>query len=270
MQIPFENTLNCEKCHQKYDEWFFECPRCHSENVLGKEDSKKHPFKYLPNFMNISLFLVGWLLLQILVLVLSLILIKDKTNIYNDPIIVYIEFGSYIGGIILMFCIMWRYIQYLPREFKNLKSYFAGAIAFLIICGFSYFWNIFLTSCGVNVATNSNQQALITMLKENPTIMFFVIVILGPISEELTYRVGLFSAFKHFKPWIAYIVSIGFFTLIHINFAGDIVSELASLPIYLCGATVLTYIFDKYGLSASLLAHVLNNGLMFLATIKGI
>ena len=63
--------------------------------------------------------------------------------------------------------------------------------------------------------------------------------------------------------WVAYIVTPLIFALIHFDFfagsAEGYINELLNLPSYIIAGVTLTIIYDKFGLSTSIVAHCGNN-----------
>ena len=116
---------------------------------------------------------------------------------------------------------------------------------------------------------NANQTAINSLLGSYPLFCILVLGILGPVVEELTYRIGLFSFLMRTKRWIAYLVTIVIFALIHFDFMSivpavrgdpsDLIKELINLPSYLFAGGVLCVLYDTVGFSASLVAHIGNN-----------
>ena len=64
---------------------------------------------------------------------------------------------------------------------------------------------------------NLNQQIINLILSKHPVSSFFWIVLLGPLVEELTYRVGLFNAISSRNRIAAYVVSALVFGFLHFN-----------------------------------------------------
>ena len=114
-------------------------------------------------------------------------------------------------------------------------------------------------------ADNNNQAAAVAVAKNYPIIAFFLLGFLGPICEELTYRVGLYSFFRRINKYLAFGVTIVVFALIHFDFgATDIINELWSLPSYLISGFILTLAYEHRGPACSMTAHVLYNIFAFL------
>ena len=92
-----------------------------------------------------------------------------------------------------------------------------------------------------------------------PFISLIFLGVIGPICEELTYRVGLFSVLKKPK-WLAYVIGTLVFALAHFSFTStNIINELVNLPVYIVSGFALCLAYDKFGLAASLTAHTVNN-----------
>ncbi|MBQ0009374.1 MAG: CPBP family intramembrane metalloprotease, partial [Firmicutes bacterium] len=138
--------------------------------------------------------------------------------------------------------------------------YIAGVVCFVAILFLGNIYSMILNVAGVKIVNNDNQQA-INVTSQNFTLTSMVIFgILGPICEEITYRVGLFSFLKRISKWLAYPVVVLVFALIHFNFsASSLTNELLNLPYYLLAGFALTFTYDKFGFAGSTIAHVLNN-----------
>lgn len=108
---------------------------------------------------------------------------------------------------------------------------------------------------------SDNEAGIRSFIAIYPVCSVIFLGIVGPVCEELTYRVGLFGIFNNKKlKWLGYLLSILVFTFMHFNFASaNIVGELINLPNYLICAVLLTVAYDKFGFGASLTAHSLNN-----------
>ena len=118
------------------------------------------------------------------------------------------------------------------------------------------------------VSDNVNQTAAIEYAQNYPIIAFFVVGIIGPVCEELTYRVGLYSFLRRINKYLAFTVTTIIFAFIHFNFdAADIVNELWSLPSYLLAGFILTLAYEHRGPACSMTAHVLYNVFAFLVIL---
>ena len=106
---------------------------------------------------------------------------------------------------------------------------------------------------------NNNETALRSFIVIYPVLSIIFLGFIGPFCEEMTYRVGLFG-FLSKRKWLAYLVSILVFSLMHFDFMSkDIVTELINLPSYMISAALFAVAYDKFGLQTSLTAHIFNN-----------
>ena len=117
-----------------------------------------------------------------------------------------------------------------------------------------------LTSIWHTPADNINQQGVESIAKSYPLIGIFIMGIVGPICEELTYRVGLYSFLRRINKYLALILTMVIFAMIHFTFeAENIVEELWSLPSYLVSGLILTLAYELRGPACSITAHACYN-----------
>jgi membrane protease YdiL (CAAX protease family) len=117
-----------------------------------------------------------------------------------------------------------------------------------------------LTSIWHTPADNINQQGVESIAKSYPLIGIFIMGIVGPICEELTYRVGLYSFLRRINKYLAIILTMVIFAMIHFTFdAENIVEELWSLPSYLVSGLLLTLAYEVRGPACSITAHACYN-----------
>jgi membrane protease YdiL (CAAX protease family) len=117
-----------------------------------------------------------------------------------------------------------------------------------------------LTSIWHTPADNINQQGVESIAKSYPLIGIFIMGIVGPICEELTYRVGLYSFLRRINKYLALILTMVIFAMIHFTFdAENIVEELWSLPSYLVSGLLLTLAYELRGPACSMTAHACYN-----------
>lgn len=126
------------------------------------------------------------------------------------------------------------------------------------------------TLCNVETSDNANQSSLESM-KIFAVALITMTVLLAPICEELTYRVGLCSLLKRGNPWLAVIGSGVIFGLIHFDFTSiatamngsgneALVNELWNLPLYMFSGFAMGFSYVKEGcFTASWSYHFFNN-----------
>lgn len=262
------NNKKCSNCSNLYDSEFYECPKCKTLNEIGNSKSRKLPTLYISSFNQSYLLGIGLILMTLITIFVSILvgIIFPDISTNKVGLIAIVTLITYILTLIFQIISIWEYKLYFLKTFLNYKAILVSILACIIIFGFDYLYNYIIETLYYKGATpeiNMNQGLIIDMIKDSPILSFFTIVALGPIIEELTYRVGLFGLFRKFNVYIAYVVTILFFALAHISFEeifkGNYIQELFALGNYLFASFILCITYHKFGFSASLIAHILNN-----------
>ena len=261
-------SKKCPYCEKEYPEVSRYCPYCGSPNP-----SYKKPEEQKMNYVRqIILFFVGFIGFQIIGTLLQIPFVLKAQSDFpgdNQAILNYLnspQVSMFVNA--LAYCIIFSLLLFIAmpglnnlfKSFKNKKSYLGAIIAIACIYAFNIFYSVILALFNVKADSNNNQQALDSVIKVYPIISIIVFGVLGPVCEELTYRVGLFDFVKRKNRILAYVITIVVFTLIHFDFAAsNIVNELINVPYYAGAAFAFTFVFDRFGFSASVTAHIFNN-----------
>lgn len=222
----------------------------------------------------IALFLTGWLGFSIISIVVSFIYVllngqEAATSSEGTGVINFISYGILFATLMAILNVdLVRIID----VFKNWKGVLVGlgfAAAIIVVPTiYNLIVNLFYP-----IDISENEQGLRGFIVIYPVLSIFILGIVGPLCEELTYRVGLFGLLKKW-PWVAYIVSTLVFALMHFGFTttGDaMIQELLNLPIYLFSGAMFALAYHKFGLSASITAHIINNSFtVVLVIINGL
>lgn len=272
-KIYFHNTV-CESCGTRYDETYPECPKCKAKNA--KPDARKFahfiPTAFWKQLLYIAAGLVGLEIITFIAMYIAIAInhpadanafLKTGEGLFTTYSIVYPTLFVVMG------LIAWSDWKKIGKSFLNWKPYVAGLIGFFVLTAFSIIYGMvstaILKACGIDTSsTNSNQLNVINMVKYNWVVCFFVIGLLGPFCEELTYRVGLFGFASRLGKWVGYVAGILVFAFIHFDFTAlsshnGAIIEFVSLPNYLFSAATLCFLYDKFGFGASYVTHALNN-----------
>ena len=258
----------CHNCGAYYDPTLEKCPACHKHNELYLNREINDKIAFMHPVAQIGLFLGGFALagMFIIELIFALFLksaIADKTAL--DATLISCTYITMIGGL--------GFIVFLTRR-KHFLSKYTRKIDY--IYGLAYMITLILVSSLVSVftslfheaANNANQSTAVVFIKNYPLLAFFVIGILGPICEELTYRVGLYSFLRRINKYLAFAVTVIVFAFIHFDFdAADIVNELWAIPSYIVAGAVLTLAYEHRGPACSMTAHVCYNIFAFLTIL---
>lgn len=253
------NKVKCNHCENEYDETFSECPKCHAVNESLDPNFKNIQMISWPK--QLSLFLMGLAGFNLLAVLVSLIMLRfDVSNLDRVLVNMLLNAICYTILFIVLFAIINVDIKKLLKSFGKWEPYIAGLCCCVIMLLFQILYTSILINCGVNFGNNANQGEINATSNSYPLLSFIIFGLIGPVCEELTYRVGLFSFMKRISKWLAYPVTILIFALIHFDFSGaNLVNELINLPIYIFAGFAFSYTYDKFGFAGSTFAHILNN-----------
>ncbi len=255
----------CSNCDAYYDPTLKECHICHKKNELYLEKQIPRHITFMHPLAQGGLFLggfsyAGMLLLDILIALIATQFTSDKSvlvAIANSTVYVLLLIG------LLSIVIFTRRKYFFEGYTKGLNYVYGLGYAITLVLIGSAFSSI--VSIFHEVSDNVNQTAAIEYAQNYPIIAFFVVGIIGPVCEELTYRVGLYSFLRRINKYLAFAVTTIIFAFIHFNFdSADIVNEFWSLPSYLLAGFILTLAYEHRGPACSMTAHVLYNVFAFL------
>lgn len=275
MAYFFRNN-RCDKCGCEYDSTKEKCPACSNSNPKLRDADAFNNCIHLSWPRELIAFLSGWAGFQVLGLFISLIVVAvcKAYNIEtsgNVTATLIVNGGAYVllSGILLI--TVWPEVKSLLKTFKNWKSYAFGGAAFLVIIAFSIIYNVFISALFPDITSNKNQSTINSMIYSYPITSLIVFGFLGPICEEITYRVGLFTFLKRWHRVAAYVLAPIVFALIHFDWESigtdTLANELLNIPEYLFAGLAFSYTYEKYGFGASSMAHISNNVYSVLATI---
>lgn len=269
----FKNT-SCPSCGQSYDPTFHRCPKCGNLNAdPGAKEFENHlPLPWWKQLVYTGIGLFG---LQILAFLAQLIVLvvavpSDPVNYFSTGEGLFSVYSIvYPAMFLIMGLLTWKDWKSVGKSFTSWRPYLAGLVGLAFMIGAGSIYNLIIEAifkaAGYPLpSANGNQANVISMVLANPVACVFIIGILGPFSEELAYRAGLFGfASRLGKKW-GYIIGILVFAFIHFDVtalsSGEaFLAEIVALPTYLGSAAVLCFLYDRFGFGASYTAHALNN-----------
>lgn len=228
--------------------------------------------KISDTILRLVVFLVGFIGAEIIALIAQAIVLIFNIEYANPESPSYVEGLMIINSIkfvVLFFAllgILFPNLLDIFKKFKNWQNDLIGLGLGVALIGVTMIYSIII-SLITDVGTNTNENYAEQMIRAYPVIAVFVLGIIGPICEEITYRYGLFALLNKKNKILAYIVTIVVFAFIHFDFTGDLVVELINLPPYLIAAGMLCFAYDKFGFESSIIAHVTNNMYAIIATL---
>lgn len=269
------------------------CPHCGSINEDKGSLLYKHHLHF-PAWKQVLLFVVGLIGLNIIAFIMTMIagISFRASHQYMDPDALakaleqYLSSGeglSLIYGVtyplllVILLLVIWKDIKPLFLSFKNWKAVLIGVAGFAVMIGANYLYNLLLYSTlGPDVMGNANQNNVDSMISSMPVLSIFVLGLIGPFVEEITYRVGLFGFTSRIAKWLGYLITVIVFSFIHFDFScfGNggqaILVEFVNLPFYIGAGMGLCFLYDRFGFAASYTAHALNNLLSVILGIAGV
>ena len=245
-------------------------------NWNREPEKSRYGSQMIPAFKQLITFLVGWIGFRIFATFMQMIFIFVARATGESPNAVLSQFGTsmvinsicYIGLLIALTLIINFDLIKLLKSFKQWQSYLAGVICLVAIFAFNYAYGVTINILkefkiiNIPVSDNANEASLQSLQDVYPITCLFIFGIVGPICEELKYRVGLFSLLKRKNRAFAYWITIAVFALIHFNFSTNpttLLNEILNLPYYMFAAFAFSFTYEKFGLAGSLTAHLLNN-----------
>ncbi len=272
------NYRKCPICHHIHDGSLNVCPRC-SQASEGELLPTRFPNVIQVHWIKqIFLFLIGWGGLTAVSLLVSVFFVLYAKNAIPDEIqreaflnsnqvSIMLNLITYSTLFVGILGLLWKDIVVVLKSFKRLRAIALGLAYGVAVMTSVIIYNLIIIFSGIEMSDNQNESAIVTMMTSYPIMSLIAFVILGPIVEEMTYRLGLFSLVHRFNRPLAYVVTMLVFGVIHMSFnQATIINELINLPSYIIAGTILTYAYEREGFAVSTYAHITNNLISFLLT----
>lgn len=249
-------------------------------NVQNK--LRLNPMTDIKLWKQLVYFLVGLIGLVIFELILEFIIVmygkSAYPNVYDYTMFIqstgtdmFLNGVAYMGIFSVFVILVGNDVNEFLKSFKGWKPYVAAAIGFSSILLFNVIYSAVLDGFHIAISDNANESSLNTMVTDFPFTSLLIFAIIGPLVEEVTYRVGLFSMLKRVHVILAYAVTIVVFALIHFDFTSStMVNELLNIPYYAFAAVTFCFLYHKFGFASSVAAHITNNVFSLLATILSV
>lgn len=248
----------------------------YQENTNKEEKSNDNSLnKHLSIFHELILFVIGFLGLSLFGTIFNEIFksLGMDSSIQTQN---WVNFSTYLVLIISCLAVIGpKGIKIIGKQFKHSKNIFDGiTFAIILIIGSIVINTIFTyigKAMGLDMTVNDNESIIRSVIKEMPVLSFCFVVILGPATEELTYRVGLFGLIKKKNKYLALICSAVIFALIHFNISAtgdEMIIELLNLPSYLFAGFILGYSYSyNDSFVTSWTTHTINNLLSYISVL---
>lgn len=259
----------CSNCQAYYDATLDKCPTCHKDNELHQQRNVLNNVFFFHPFAQAGLFVGGFAYAGMIVMevVSSLFFGYYADEVLRNTMVLFFTYLLMFGGLMTI-AMTTRRKAFLKRYTRPIDYAFGLAYATGIV-GASFLIG-FIVSLFYNGGDNNNQAAAILIGKSYPILAGIVICFLGPVCEEFSYRVGLYSLLRRVNLYLAMAVTMIIFAFIHFDFtAKDMTGELWSLPSYLVSGLILTLAYEHRGPACSMTAHIVYNIFAFIMILVG-
>ena len=253
--------IKCPNCQAYHDPTLQKCPECHNSNELFKLNRVPKRAVFLHPICQLALFVIGFAFSGMFVteyIYAFFIRMMDTDNLlFKSALLMTLTYTTMFIALLAV-PLLSRKKLFLSK-FNNGIDYIYGLAFAITLMAAGTLLNAFI-SIWHTPADNVNQASVESIATSYPLIGIFIMGMVGPICEELTYRVGLYSFLRRINKYLALVVTAIVFAMIHFTFdAKDIVEELWSFPSYLISGVILTLAYERRGPACSITAHVCYN-----------
>ncbi len=253
--------IKCPNCETYHDPTLQKCPECHNSNELYKLNRVPKRAVFLHPICQIAMFIIGFayagMLFTEFFYAFFIRMIDSSDAQFKNTLLFTLTYVTMLIALLAVPLLSRR--KLFLSKFNNGIDYIYGLAFAITLMAAGVLINA-LTSIWHTPADNINQQGVESIAKSYPLIGIFIMGIVGPICEELTYRVGLYSFLRRINKYLALILTMVIFAMIHFTFdAENIVEELWSLPSYLVSGLLLTLAYELRGPACSMTAHACYN-----------
>ena len=156
---------------------------------------------------------------------------------------------------------------YFVVQRKSLVKVILSGVAFVFL-GFVIGFTVRILNILLDVPPAANQALVGSLIVSELAIPFiFVVIVLGPVVEEMIFRTALFRMIKH--PVVAVVTSAILFALIHLNAEPTVLSYVVnSLGYFVLGIVFgVIYLRSQKNIAPLMIIHAINNLVSTLLTL---
>lgn len=213
-----------------------------------------------------SVFAIGWLPVHVFVLPLLMVLL------FRNMSGVDLNFWIYLGGALALSLLCIRFLFRDFRRFFEAPMLIMGQalLGFALMTAANFALNYVISP--FLPEENPNNQALMELARQDWLRIGFTAVVLAPLAEELMFRGGVFGLLRRWNRPAAYLVSVLLFSACHTwQYALEDPIYWLYMVEYLPASILLCWVYDRNEcIWASVLMHMLNNGVSLLAMGLGV
>ena len=266
------NNKKCSNCDTYYDPTLRKCPHCYKSNELYLNRQLSNNILFLHSLAQIGLFLVGFAFVGMLLgefLASIFVAFIDADALFKNTLVLFFTYSMMFCGLLII-PLLTRREEFFSKYKRPLDYVYGAAYAITVVLA-----SIALSSLIALVhetSDNANQTVAISIAQNYPLLAFIVLCFLGPVCEEFTYRVGLYSFLRRINKYLAFAVTIIVFGFIHFDFTSfgsdTLIEELWALPSYLLSGFLLTLAYEHRGPACSMTAHIAYNTFAYIMILN--
>lgn len=182
---------------------------------------------------------------------------------------------AYVMSSVVYLVVVYLFRDFFKQAFQALRGQWGKTVLWVLIgiVGMFVLGNIVMPNLVAffhPVTTSVNQNHMVELMRRYPVIMPLMTVLVGPIIEELVYRVSVFRALVGRSRLLAYVLSSLLFGFQHVMQAvvfDQNYTELWNMLPYIASGLWISYLYDRRrNILVPLLVHILNNllGVLFI------
>jgi len=259
-----------ECCNAIYDPTIKTRPNCGKPNTRLGKLTLGSGYLSIPWVYQIICIAVGTFGLGIISTILSFIFVvffnngSSEMTVNQVGSLNFLSYAFLFAGLIVVIYLNRKIIfPHLGEKFwRYLVGIGLGAALILV----TDLYGTLIQKAFPDLPLNENEETVENIVLVLPVLSVIFFGIIGPICEEFTYRVGIFSLLNRINRVLAYIGSALLFAFAHFGITGILngdmnafLVELINLPVYILSGLTLAFAYDKFGLSGSMSCHITNN-----------
>ena len=251
---------NCTQCGSEIDVVEETCPACKHRDENFENLGIPKNILWLPTWKQLVIFAIGLVGLNLVSLIAELFF-SPYMEAHPVLYVTVVNVTRYLICAAGIACVLIHDYHKFPKFLKKWYPWVIGIGIGVGLLAATYLYNSIINIFHPTTP-NENQSTINQVIDSFPITSILLLGFLGPIVEEFTYRVGLYSFFRRINKYVAYALTLVIFGLIHFNFFAkgeDMINELLNLPSYMISGFLLTLAYEKFGLACATTAHVFNN-----------
>ena len=178
---------------------------------------------------------------------------------YKDDRSAAVNLISYSILFLAMMGLVFLDIPKFRKMFRGWEQYVVGVLLGVMVIFLDSFYLQFV-NLFYPINTGGNETAVRGVIDLYPVASIFILGMIGPLCEELAYRVGLFGLLRKVNIVLAYIGTGVIFGFLHFDYtSANIAQEFILLPSYIIPGIIFSIGYDLFGLPCSFISHSINN-----------